>query len=104
MRGVDVREPATFVAVEAAVRGIPTVVSARGGLTEAPEARTFRSGAPQELVGAVRWYLEDPGRVEDASARLLAAHEEYEWSTHVRRLEAILEEVRVERRARHRRG
>jgi glycosyltransferase involved in cell wall biosynthesis len=97
-------EPATFVAVEAAVRGIPTVVSARGGLTEAPEARTFRSGAPHELVGAVRWYLEDPRRVEDASARLLAASEEYEWATHVRRLEAILDEVRHERPARHGRG
>jgi glycosyltransferase involved in cell wall biosynthesis len=97
-------EPATFVAVEAAVRGIPTVVSARGGLTEAPEARTFRSGAPHELVRAVRWYLEDPRRVEDASARLLAAGEEYEWSTHVRRLEAILDEVRHEGRARHGRG
>jgi glycosyltransferase involved in cell wall biosynthesis len=95
-------EPATFVAVEAAVRGIPTVVSARGGLTEAPEARTFRSGAPHELVRAVRWYLEDPRRVEDASARLLAASEEYAWSTHVRRLEAILDEVRHERRARGR--
>jgi glycosyltransferase involved in cell wall biosynthesis len=91
-------EPATFVAVEAAVRGIPTVVSARGGLTEAPEARTFRSGAPHELVGAVRWYLADPRRIEEASARLLASREEYEWSTHVRRVEAILEEVREERR------
>jgi glycosyltransferase involved in cell wall biosynthesis len=91
-------EPATFVAVEAAVRGIPPVVSARGGLNEAPEARTFRSGAPAELVGAVRWFLEEPQRVEEASARLLANREEYEWSTHISRLEAILDEVAAEGR------
>jgi glycosyltransferase involved in cell wall biosynthesis len=89
-------EPATFVAVEAAVRGIPTVVSARGGLSEAPESRGFRSGAPEELIGAIGWYLEDPRRVEDASRRLLDAAPEYEWSTHVARLEEILEQVRDE--------
>ena len=86
-------EPATFVAVEAAVRGIPTVVSARGGLTEAPESRTFRSGAPGELLDAVRWYVDKPARVEEASSRLLESRTEYEWSTHVRRVEALLEEV-----------
>jgi glycosyltransferase involved in cell wall biosynthesis len=95
-------EPATFVAVEAAVRGIPTVVSARGGLIEAPEARTFRSGAPGELLEAVRWYVERPARVEEASARLLESRVEYEWSTHVQRVEALLEEVRDEHVA-HRR-
>jgi glycosyltransferase involved in cell wall biosynthesis len=89
-------EPATFVAVEAAVRGIPTVVSARGGLSEAPESRGFRSGAPEELIGAIRWYLEEPRRVEDASRRLLGAAPEYEWSTHLARLEEILEQVRDE--------
>ena len=90
-------EPATFVAVEAAVRGMPTVVSARGGLAEAPESRTFRSGAPSELLDAVRWYVDKPARVEEASARLLESRTEYEWSTHVARLEALLEEVRDER-------
>jgi glycosyltransferase involved in cell wall biosynthesis len=91
-------EPATFVAVEAAVRGIPTVVSARGGLSEAPESRAFRSGAPEELLGAVRWYLEEPVRVEEASARLLAASPEYEWATHMSRVEALVEQVRAEAR------
>jgi glycosyltransferase involved in cell wall biosynthesis len=89
-------EPATFVAVEAAVRGLPMAVSARGGLTEAPEARTFRSGDPEELLGAIRWYLADPRRLEDTSARLLAARPEFEWSTHVSRLEELLEDVRSE--------
>lgn len=93
-------EPATFVAAEAAVRGIPTVVSARGGLPETPEARVFRSGDREELVRAVRWFVEDPQRIEGASTKLLAAQPEFEWSTHVARVEAVLEEVRLERRSR----
>ena len=93
-------EPATFVAAEASVRGIPTVVSARGGLPETPEARAFRSGDRDELVRAVRWFVEDPKRIEGASAALLAATPEFEWSTHVARVEAVLEEVRLERRSR----
>jgi glycosyltransferase involved in cell wall biosynthesis len=90
-------EPATFVAIEAAVRGIPAVVSARGGLPETPEARTFRSGDAQELVDAIHWYLADPARIEQASRRLLAARGEFEWSTHVERVRAVLDEVASER-------
>jgi glycosyltransferase involved in cell wall biosynthesis len=86
-------EPATFVAMEAAVRGIPAVVSHRGGLPEAPEARTFRAGDPDELVRAIRWFVEEPERLEDASTRLLAARKDYEWETHVARVEKILEAV-----------
>ena len=86
-------EPATFVAMEAAVRGIPAVVSHRGGLPETPEARTFRAGDPDELVRAIRWFVEDPGRLEDASTRLLAARKDYEWTTHVAGVERILDEV-----------
>jgi glycosyltransferase involved in cell wall biosynthesis len=86
-------EPATFVAMEAAVRGIPAVVSHRGGLPETPEARTFRSGDPDELVRAIRWFVEQPDRLEDASTRLLAAREDYEWSTHVAAVERVFGEV-----------
>lgn len=86
-------EPATFVAMEAAVRGIPAVVSHRGGLPEAPEARTFRAGDPDELVRAIRWFVEQPDRLADASTRLLAARKDYEWATHVAHVERILEEV-----------
>jgi glycosyltransferase involved in cell wall biosynthesis len=92
-------EPATFVAMEAAVRGIPTVVSHRGGLPETPEARTFRAGDPDELIRAIRWFVEEPDRVEDASTRLLAARTDYEWGTHVARVEGILDEVAEARRA-----
>jgi glycosyltransferase involved in cell wall biosynthesis len=86
-------EPATFVAAEAAVRGIPAVVSHRGGLPEAPEARTFRAGDPDELIRAIRWFVEEPERLEDASTRLLAARKDYEWTTHVAAVENVLQEV-----------
>lgn len=86
-------EPATFVAMEAAVRGIPAVVSHRGGLPEVPEARTFRAGDPDELVRAIGWFVEEPERLEDASTRLLAARKNYQWTTHVARVEEILDEV-----------
>jgi glycosyltransferase involved in cell wall biosynthesis len=91
-------EPATFVAVEAAVRGLPAVVSQRGGLPETPEARTFRAGDADELLRAVHWFLDEPARLEDASRRLLARQSEFEWSTHVSRVEALLDEVRAESR------
>jgi glycosyltransferase involved in cell wall biosynthesis len=86
-------EPATFVAMEAAVRGIPAVVSHRGGLPETPEARTFRAGDADELVRAIRWFTEHPERLEEASTRLLATRKDYEWATHVANVEAIFEDV-----------
>jgi len=91
-------EPATFVAVEAAVRGLPAVVSHRGGLPETPEARTFRAGDADELLRAIHWFLDDPARLEDASRRLLARQSEFEWSTHAGRVEALLGEVVAESR------
>jgi glycosyltransferase involved in cell wall biosynthesis len=97
-------EPATFVAMEAAVRGIPAVVSHRGGLPEAPEARTFRAGDPDELIRAIRWFVQEPERVEDASTRLLAARKDYEWTTHVARIEEIFEDVAGPRPATAQRG
>lgn len=82
-------EPATFVATEAAIRGIPAVVSDRGGLPETPEARVFRSGDPGELLRAVEWFVE-PGRLEAHSARLLAASSSFTWSRHIGRVEEVL--------------
>jgi glycosyltransferase involved in cell wall biosynthesis len=86
-------EPATFVAMEAAVRGIPTVVSERGGLPETPEARSFRSGDPEDLLRAVSWFVDDPEHLEQASGRLLERSEDFEWARHVREVEALLAEV-----------
>jgi glycosyltransferase involved in cell wall biosynthesis len=89
-------EPATFVAVEAAVRGIPAVVSARGGLSETPEARSFRSGDPDGLLAAMRWFVDQPEHLTQASARLLQRQAEFDWARHVREIDGLLEEVVVE--------
>jgi glycosyltransferase involved in cell wall biosynthesis len=83
-------EPATFVAVEAALRGIPAVVSGRGGLTSFPEARRFTSGNPKELLAALEWFTKGSA-LADASARLLEQADEFRLDTHVQRLEAVLE-------------
>jgi glycosyltransferase involved in cell wall biosynthesis len=90
-------EPATFVAVEAAVRGLPAVVSDRGGLPETPEARTFRARDADDLVRAIRWFLDEPGRLEQHSRRLLADQHRFLWSTQMGRVEHLLEEVLVQR-------
>lgn len=86
-------EPATLVAVEAAVRGIPAVVSDRGGLPETHEARIFRARDADALLRAVSWFAEDPNRLEQASRRLLASRSEFEWSTHMERVENVLHDV-----------
>jgi glycosyltransferase involved in cell wall biosynthesis len=83
-------EPATFVAAEAAVRGLPAVVSDRGGLPETPEARTFRAGDAEELLRGVRWFVDHPNRLAAASARLLERSREYEWDYHMERVEDVL--------------
>lgn len=87
-------EPAGIVVAEAAVRAIPVVVSDRGGLREAPEAELFRAGDPRAVARAIESFLEHPDRLEGASTRLLARRHEFEWSTHVARLEELLEDVR----------
>ena len=96
-------EPATFVVVEAAVRGMPAVVSDRGGLPEAPEARVFRARDPLALLDAIRWFTDEPQRLEAASERLLARRDDFLWSTHVERMErllmTVLEESYESRRA-----
>ncbi len=83
-------EPGAFVAWEACARGIPCVVSDRGFLPEVPEVKVFRSGEPQALLDAVRWFVDRPERLAAASGRLVAAHEEYSWEAHVRKVEDVL--------------
>lgn len=88
----ECEEAASLVGVEAAARGIPAVVSARGGLVELPEARSFRSGSADELLRALTWFSQDD-RLADASVRLLERHDEFMWSTHARQIERILSET-----------
>jgi glycosyltransferase involved in cell wall biosynthesis len=94
----ECEEAASLVGVEAAARGIPAAVSNRGGLPEMPEAHIFRSGSSPDLLRALAWFYEGD-RLRRASERLLARHEDFAWSTHAQRMEAILRKA-VERPAR----
>jgi glycosyltransferase involved in cell wall biosynthesis len=85
-------ENAPLVTVEAAVRGLPAVVSDRGGLPETPEAKVFRALDAVSLLDAVAWFSAD-GRLRDASERLLARRSDFEWPTHVSRVERTLADV-----------
>ena len=86
-------EPGATVCFEAAVRGLPSVVSDRGGLPELPEVTVFRAGDPVALCDAVHGLAQEPGRLEAKSRRLVDAHERFLWSTHGARVERELEEA-----------
>jgi glycosyltransferase involved in cell wall biosynthesis len=86
----EYEEAATLVAVEAAVRGLPSVVSDRGGLPETPEARIFRAGSAQALAEAIDWFLSGD-RLTQASRRLHGKRKRFLLSTHVAQLERVLE-------------
>ena len=86
-------EPAPLVAMEAAVRGVPCVVSDRGGLPETPEAQTFHAGDTEALLAAVSSFVDTPGTLEQASRRLIDRSDEFTWSTHLARVEEALRDV-----------
>jgi glycosyltransferase involved in cell wall biosynthesis len=86
-------EPGATVCFEAAVRGIPSVVSDRGGLPELPEVTVFRSGRPDELRAALERL--GPAAVEAISGRLVHDHERFRWDTHAARVERVLEDARA---------
>jgi glycosyltransferase involved in cell wall biosynthesis len=86
----EYEENAPLVAVEAAVRGLPAVVSDRGGLPETPEAVVFPAADSRRLLGAVRALVETPGALREASGRLIAARERFLWPRHVCEVERVL--------------
>jgi glycosyltransferase involved in cell wall biosynthesis len=83
-------EPATLVAVEAAVRGLPALVSDRGGLPETPQARTFPAGDAEALLAGLRAIAADPDDWTRGSEKLLDSSKSFEWSTHVAAVERVL--------------
>jgi glycosyltransferase involved in cell wall biosynthesis len=89
-------EPATFVAIEGALRGLPALVSDRGGLPENPEVRTFQSRDPRALLRAARSYVDDADGLEATSRRLLERSDEFTWAAHIEKVEALFDEVVAE--------
>jgi glycosyltransferase involved in cell wall biosynthesis len=83
-------EPATLVAVEAAVRGLPVVVSDRGGLPETPQARVFAAGEAAALRAALDEIAREPADWTRRSGILLESSRSFEWSTHVAAVERVL--------------
>jgi glycosyltransferase involved in cell wall biosynthesis len=87
-------EPGPFVVMEAAVRGIPAVVSDRGGLPETPHGRTFRSGDAASLRSALASFVEGGDELAAASRLLVENRNDYTWQSHLTRIEQLLESVR----------
>jgi glycosyltransferase involved in cell wall biosynthesis len=86
----EMEEAASLVAIEAAARGIPAIVSNRGGLPELPHVIVFEAGRVDSLRGALSLFAAEPGRLEAASKSLLDVSEQFKWSHHVDRVEAVL--------------
>jgi glycosyltransferase involved in cell wall biosynthesis len=86
-------ENAPLVAVEAAVRGLPAVVSDRGGLPETPEAEVFVARDPAALREAVRRLVETAGLLAERSRALIKRREQFLWATHVAEVEQALTQV-----------
>jgi glycosyltransferase involved in cell wall biosynthesis len=86
-------ENAPLVAVEAAVRGLPAVVSDRGGLPETPFAEVFHARDPLALRDAVARLVESPEILAERSRGLIAGHTDYLWPTHVGAIERALTQV-----------
>jgi glycosyltransferase involved in cell wall biosynthesis len=83
-------EPAPLVAVEAAVRGLPTIVSDRGGLPETPRAGIFAAGSSGALLSAVEELDKVPGLITRRSKSLLDSRIVHEWPAHLRAVEEAL--------------
>jgi glycosyltransferase involved in cell wall biosynthesis len=91
----ECEEAAGLVLLEAGVRGIPAVVSDRGGLPEAPEAVVFAAGDPSSLLRAVDSLAE---RLPDVSARLISRRREFLWEDHLESVERVLERTAAAQR------
>ena len=86
-------ENAPLVAVEAAVRGLPAVVSDRGGLPELPGVEVFRARDREALVAAVARLVDRPDRLRELSRSLIDSHDGFLWKTHATQIERVLAQV-----------
>jgi glycosyltransferase involved in cell wall biosynthesis len=88
-------ENAPLVVAEASVRGIPAVVSDRGGLAESPLAAVIPGGDAAALAATLDRFDVDRAEVRSRSRALLANADEYSWGHHVEQVVAVLERARV---------
>jgi glycosyltransferase involved in cell wall biosynthesis len=86
-------ENAPLVAVEAAMRGLPTVVSDRGGLPEIQGAEVFRSRDRAALLEAVGRLVDSPELLAAKSRGLIESRERFLWRTHVAEVEQVLHQA-----------
>jgi glycosyltransferase involved in cell wall biosynthesis len=91
-------EAAPLVIVEAAIRGLPSVVSDQGGLPETPFSTVVPARSPEALAGAIDRLEREPSILQDASAGLVARHREFGWDLHLARVSEVLERARSERK------
>lgn len=91
----ECEETSGLVVAEAAARGIPSIVSDRGGLPEHHGVRVFAAGKADALLEAIRWFPAVPDRLAECSEALVAVHQEYSWTRYVQELEDLLDIVRT---------
>lgn len=89
----ECEENAPLIAAEAVVRGLPCVVSDRGGLPETPEAFIFRSGDTGKLRAALQRLADEPEALRGASHNLMKIRAKFLWPAHLERVEAAYAEA-----------
>jgi glycosyltransferase involved in cell wall biosynthesis len=82
----EYEENAPLIAAEAGIRGLPCLVSDRGGLPETPHAWTFRAGDAKGLLDALRRLATEPGAVSKASQALIRDRSDFLWAGHLERV------------------
>lgn len=85
-------DPAPLVATEAAIRGIPAVVSHRGGLPETPHCEVFRGGDADSLMQAIKNFVSS-GLLRGASEALLREGGNFAFSRYAHETEHVLAKV-----------
>ena len=83
-------EPAAYAATEAIARGLPTLVSDRGGLPEIAEAHIVPSRDAPALLDGLRWLAAHPEERQATIERLTRRRSEFTWPGHYAKVEAIL--------------
>lgn len=92
----QVDEVAPLVVVEAAVCGVPSIVSARGGLPEAPGAMPAQIASAADLRALMAGLVAAPARIAEASTALKRIAVDLRWESHVSKVEQVLENVVAE--------